>query len=169
MKTIRATKVRTKMWMIVAASALLVSTPGCSQGQPVDEQPASKPDAKPAETGEVTLLCHEAAGAPRTYVLKINDVSGTAEFVVDVPEESIQIGVPAGNRKGTVNISERLYKIVIPADSGGDGEQRWGRMQFSFEIDRFTAQGTLEIGEARYGPTADYQLRCETGPSEPLL
>jgi hypothetical protein len=89
------------------------------------------------------------------WVLKIAPSSNRAEMVVHVPDESLRQGVPAGNRRGTLTISGRAYSAMIPGDA-------WGRMRFTFEIDRVTGNGLLEIAEKRYGETARYPLRCAT-------
>jgi hypothetical protein len=88
-------------------------------------------------------------------------------MVVHVPADSIQSGVPAGNRSGRLYVTERAYEITVPADSGGQGEQAWARMQFHFEIDRYSGMGTLEVGEKRYGETAEFPIRCDPGPQSP--
>lgn len=102
-----------------------------------------------------------------TWVLNLTAAKGTAEMVVHVPTESIDSGVPAGNRAGTLLVSDRAYDVTIPSDSGGQGDQRWGRMQFQFEIDRYTGVGTLWIGEAKYGERAKTPLMCEAGSNGP--
>ena len=80
------------------------------------------------------------------WILRLNETQETVEMVVHVPAESVRNGVPEGGRLGRVVTSERAYEITIPADSGGLGTKAWSRMQFSFQIDRFTSKGTLEIG-----------------------
>lgn len=102
------------------------------------------------------------------WILRIDEAKKTAEMVVHVPADSIRIGVPPGNRIGRADISERTYEIIVPADSGGEGKGAWNRMQFSFEIDRFTGTGKLNIGEEKYGETALFPLRCEHGKGQRL-
>jgi len=102
-------------------------------------------------------------------MLRINEGEKIAEMIVHVPSDPINIGVPPGNRRGRLVTSERTYEVVIPADSGGQGQQAWSRMQFAFEVDRFTNNGTLAIGEDRYGEVPKYQIRCEPGPESQRL
>ena len=116
------------------------------------------------------LICHDIKEIQKSpWILRLNEAKKTAEMIVHVPTDSINIGVPPGNRRGRLVASERTYQVVIPADSGGQGQQAWSRMQFAFEIDRFTNNGTLAIGEERYGEVPKYQIRCEAGPQSPRL
>jgi hypothetical protein len=118
-----------------------------------------------------TLVCKAASGrsADQSWVLNVDASRQTAEMVVHVPAESIARGTPQGNRRGTAMISERAYEITIPGDSGGTGVQGWVRLEFQFEIDRYTGLGTLGIGEAKHGERAITQLRCQAGPKSPQL
>ncbi len=90
-------------------------------------------------------------------------------MIVHVPAESIRSGVPEENRAGRVHVSERAYEVTIPADSGVDGAQAWSRMQFSFEVDRFTGVGKAELGERRYGETLQIPVHCDAGTQRPKL
>ena len=111
-----------------------------------------------------TLVCHDTKEIEKSpWILHINETDKIAEMIVHVPTGSINIGVPTGNRRGRLLASERTYEVIIPADSGGEGQHAC-RMQFAFEIDRFTNNGILAIGEERYGEVAKYQIRCEPGP-----
>lgn len=103
------------------------------------------------------------------WVLRIDEARQNAEMVVHVPAESIRGGVPEGNRKGRVLASERAYEVTIPADSGGQGAEAWSRLQFTFEVDRFTGMGTVELGERKYGETLRIPIRCEVGQQTPKL
>ena len=38
-----------------------------------------------------------------------------------------------------------VYTYLTSSDSGGEGDQAWFRLRFSFEIDRYTMTGTLKI------------------------
>lgn len=117
-----------------------------------------------------TLVCHDVKAIQESpWILRINEGRKTAEMIVHVPSDSINRGVPPGNRRGRLVASERTYEVIIPADSGGQGQQAWSRMQFAFEIDRFTNDGILAIGEERYGEVPKYQIRCEVGPEQPRL
>jgi hypothetical protein len=117
-----------------------------------------------------TLVCNDIKETQKSpWILRINEAEKIAEMIVHVPPDSINIGVPPGNRRGRLVASERMYEVVIPADSGGQGQQAWSRMQFAFEIDRFTNNGILAIGEERYGEVPKYQIRCEPGPESPRL
>ncbi|MBI4445610.1 MAG: hypothetical protein HY645_06835 [Acidobacteria bacterium] len=141
-------------------------------GQPTGQSSVDlSMNSKPGEGsgGVYNLVCHDVSEVQKSpWVLRINQAEKTAEMIVDVPTDSINIGVPPGNRRGRlVAASERTYEVVIPADSGGQGQQAWSRMQFAFEIDRFTNNGTLAIGEERYGEVPKYQIRCEAGPRSP--
>jgi hypothetical protein len=117
------------------------------------------------------LICKDTSGrgTDQSWVLNIDTSKRTAEMVVHVPAESIARGTPTGNRNGTAAISDRAYEITFPGDSGGTGDQSWVRLQFQFEIDRYTGVGTLSIGEEKYGERAITQLRCEPGPHSPRL
>jgi len=131
--------------------ACSLATLGCTSAQPT------------------TLLCRDTSGrgVNGTWVLSLNAPKGTAEMVVHVPTDSIDRGVPAGNRAGTLHVSDRAYDITIPGDSGGQGDQRWVRMQFQFDIDRYTGVGTLWIGEEKHGERAKTPLRCEPRSNGP--
>jgi hypothetical protein len=114
------------------------------------------------------LACKDTSGrgVDGPSVLSLTAATGTAEMVVQVPTDSIDRGVPPGNRAGIVLVSDRAYEVTIPGDSGGQGDQGWVRMQYRFEIDRYTGVGTLWIGEEKHGERARTPLHCEasTGP-----
>ena len=99
--------------------------------------------------------------------MNISGASGTAEMVVHVPADSRGRGVPAGNRAGTVLVSDSAYDVTIPGDSSGPGDQAWVRLRFQFEIERNTGVGTLWIGEEKYGERARTPIRCEAGSNRP--
>ena len=122
-------------------------------------------------TPPTVLICKDASGRgmEQSWVLKVDASERTAEMVVHVPAESIAGGTPAGNRLGTALISERAYDITIPSDSGGSGSESWVRLQFQFEIDRYTGLGTLWIGEEKHGERPMTKLSCESGRSSPRL
>lgn len=117
-----------------------------------------------------TLVCDDTREASRDqepWILWIDEAQQTADMVVHVPAESIKQGTPAGNRRGSVLTSERAYEVTIPSDSGGQGEQRWVRLQFRFRIDRYTGAGTLTIGEKQHGEVLQTPIRCDPGPAVP--
>ena len=125
--------------------------------------------SRPVTSGQV-LTCYDTKDPQQgPWVVRIDDDQHTAEMIVHVPEESVRIGVPAGNRRGHVVTSERAYSIMIPADSGGSGDNAWVRLQFAFEIDRYSKSGVLQIGKRQFGDTLSYNLRCEPGPAAPPL
>jgi uncharacterized RDD family membrane protein YckC len=119
------------------------------------------------------LMCYdntEGRSQVDPWVLRIDEAKSRAAMVVHVANESIRRGVPPGNRIGSLDVSERAYSVLIPADSGQLGTpSAWGRMQFAFEIDRFTGLGKLEIGEEKYGETLKFPLRCLAGQASPRL
>jgi hypothetical protein len=118
------------------------------------------------------LTCQDASDAVRQtqpWILRIDEAQRIAEMVVYVPAKSIRQGTPAGNRRGTVLVNERAYEVTIPSDSGGQGEQRWARLQFQFVIDRYTGLGTLTIGEKQRGDVIETPIRCEPGAKSPRL
>ena len=118
----------------------------------------------------ITLVCDEEKEADAsTWVLQIEETERAAEFVVHVPTESIRLGVPPGNRVGSLHVSDRAYEVIIPSDSGGQGEEAWARLQFSFEIDRYTGSGTLEIGERDRGEVVEIPISCHSGSASPRL
>ena len=133
----------------------------------LDVIPTTSPSPAPTNP---TVVCYDTKSTQRSpWVLRINKAETSAEMIVHVPTDSIKNGVPPGNRRGRLVLSERTYEVVIPADSGGQGQQAWGRMQFAFEIDRFTKRGTLSIGEEKYGEVPKFDIRCEAGPESPPL
>lgn len=116
-----------------------------------------------------TLICEDSTVNSVMHVLKVTASSRTAELVVHVPQESIDRGTPARNRLGTALVSDRAYEITIPGDSGGQGEQAWSRLKFQFEIDRYSGNGTLWIGEERDGERPIRSIRCTAGEGTPRL
>ena len=124
-----------------------------------------------SDTKSTVLVCTDATGrgTDHSWVLRVDTSNGTAEMIVHVPSDSIARGTPAGNRHGTAVTSDRAYEITIPGDSGGTGDQSWVRLQFQFEVDRYTGAGTLWIGEEKHGERAVTKLRCELGSNSPRL
>lgn len=133
------------------AIACLLATLGCRSAQ------------------TTTLACAGAIGrgADETWVLNLTAAKAAAEMVAHVPADSIDQGVPAGNRVGTVLVSDRAYEVTIPGDSGGQGGRRWVRLQFQFEIDRYTGVGTLRIGEEEYGERTTTPILCKAQSNGP--
>lgn len=136
---------------IAAALGLVLVSVGCSSRE------------------TTTLICSDSTVNSVTHVLKVTAASRTAELVVHVPQESIDRGTPAGNRLGTALVSDRAYEITIPGDSGGQGERAWSRLKFQFEIDRYSGNGTLWIGEERDGERVIRSIRCKAGEGTPDL
>jgi hypothetical protein len=122
-----------------------------------------------AGTETTTLVCEDREVNRVMHVLKVTASSRTAELVVHVPQESIDRGTPAGNRRGSALVSDRAYEITIPGDSGGQGEQVWSRLKFQFEIDRYSGTGTLWIGEEEHGERAARPIRCRAEDGTPRL
>lgn len=137
----------------VVLSGLLSLAAGCS-----DRDPSA-------------LVCRATGpnNSKQSWVLRINEAERSAEMVVHVPSDSIARGTPVGSRSGSVLVSERAYDVTIPSDSGGQGDQAWVRLQFQFEIDRYTGQGTLWIGEERTGERSRTPLSCEAVPGSPRI
>jgi hypothetical protein len=133
--------------VMIAVTPCLVS-PGCS-----------------APSTPVLITCTDTSLENRAlspaWILRLNEARQTAEMIVHVPAESVRRGEPE-NRLGRVHASERAYEVTIPADSGGEGADAWSRMQFSFEIDRFTGVGTAKLTDTLHIP-----IHCETaqGPN----
>jgi len=130
---------------------------GCSSASPVS-----------------TITCSDTrVGHPlrqnSPWILRIDEAHQTAEMIVHVPADSVRRGTPEGNRSGRVHVSERAYEVTIPADSGGEGAEAWSRMQFTFEVDRFTGAGTAELGERKYGETLQIPVQCEAETQGPNL
>ena len=102
-------------------------------------------------------------------MLRVLESDGRAEMVVHVPAESLGHGVPAGNRTGRLVVSERAYEMTFPGDSGGVGDQAWVRLQFQFEIDRYTATGTMWIGEGSILDRSATAITCEVASNAPRM
>ena len=134
---------------------------------------SAPPRDMPSEISQspMVVTCNDrrAVASNDPSVFRLYPSSNVAEMIVHVPKESVDRGVAPGNRKGTLHSTERAYEIDIPADAGGSGDQSWLRMRFALSLDRFTGQGTLEIGESRYGEVAKIPVQCSAAQQKPLF
>ena len=122
-----------------------------------------------ADRQTILLNCRQAsrsADPSVTWILRLDPSAKTAEMVMSAPADSGAVGVPSGNRQGKLRVTDRAYEIQIPFDEGGTGKDKWYRLAFTFEVDRYTGGGTAYVG----GKTAEVTpsvIQCDTVTNRP--